>query len=230
MSAVLALFSALGVSLLPPLPAQGLARDTRAGVQLQTMAARTIVTIPGLDIASDKATSHGLIMRDRRGRLFLLDREARRVRRVYERPALLPACRVTDVRGYAQLLVCRRTIKIVGNDGRLRTVARAPTRYPAGHWERAMFAPRGDAFLAQWIAECEVPVAYLVSRGKLRKYGDESVALGWLSSGVALIHFPNGPCGEGASHPRGIYAVPSAGKPRLILRTPRFASYAMWGG
>jgi hypothetical protein len=28
----------------------------------------------------------------------------------------------------------------------------------------------------------------------------------------------------------GVYAVPLGGTPRLILQTPRFAQYAMWGG
>ena len=61
-------------------------------------------------------------------------------------------------------------------------------------------------------------------------YGSpESVALGWLPSGEALIHYPSGPCG-GSQVGRGIYAVPQKGSPRLIRRTPRFAQYLMWGG
>ena len=91
-----------------------------------------------------------------------------------------------------------------------------------------MSSPSGDAILAQWSAECEVPVAYLVANGKLRKYGDETVALGWLPSGHAVVHFrPLGCVGSGRS---GIYAMPRSGKPRLMLRTARFAQYAMWGG
>jgi hypothetical protein len=90
-------------------------------------------------------------------------------------------------------------------------------------------SPSGDAVLAQWSAECEVPVAYLIAVGRMRAYAPDSVALGWLPNGEAVIHFPNGPCG-GSTHVRGIYAVPRAGPPRLLLRTARFASYAMWGG
>jgi hypothetical protein len=223
------LAAALATAPLPPLPLRGLARETQPGVELQTMRGHPLATLRGLDLASDKVTSQGLIMRDRRGRLFVLDPEARRVRGVSERAAIAAGCRLTDARRHVQLLVCGRTIKTLANDGRVRVAARAPVRSPAGHWERAMFAPRGDVFLAQWIAECEVPVAYLVSPGKLRRYDGESVALGWLSQGVAVIHFPNGPCG-GSSRPRGIYAVPRSGKPRLILRTPRLAQYLMWGG
>ncbi len=97
-----------------------------------------------------------------------------------------------------------------------------------GHWVWAVSSPTGHGILAQWSAECEVPVAYLVANGKLRKYGDETVALGWLPSGDALVHFRAGGCG--GSGRAGIYAVPRNGKPRLMLGTPRFAQYAMWGG
>lgn len=61
-------------------------------------------------------------------------------------------------------------------------------------------------------------------------YGRESSALGFLPDGSALIHFPNGPCGGGSIQVRGIYAVPPNAEARLVLRTPRFAQYGMWGG
>ena len=93
-----------------------------------------------------------------------------------------------------------------------------------------MFAPHGNAFLAQWIAECEVPVAYLVVNANLQAFGRESVALGWLPTGEAVIHFPNGPCAGNSRFERGIYGAVSTTKMRLILRTPRFAQYLMWGG
>ena len=202
----------LAAALLPPLPARGLALETEAGVQLQTMAGRPLVTLPGLDLATDQAAAHTLVLRDRRGRLFAL-----RGRRL-ERRTLQRGCRTTDV----GIVVCTHTIRDGGH-----IVARAPGGI--GHWVWAERSPQGDAVLAQWSAECEVPVAYRVAHGNLRAYALESVALGWLPNGDALIHFPNGPCG-GSIHVRGIYAIPRAGKPRLILRTRRFAQYAMWGG
>jgi hypothetical protein len=228
MTGVLALLSAVVVSaVLPPLPARGLALETKAGVQLETMSGKLLATLPGLDLAPDEATAHGLVMRDRRGRLFTLDRAARRVRRVYERPARFRGCRLTDARAGFQLYVCGRTIKSVAGNASYDVLLRRPGRI--GHWVWAEFAPRGHGILAQWSAECEVPVAYLIVEGKLHPYGEESVALGWLPSGEAVIHFPNGPCG-GSVHMRGIYAVPRTGMTRLILRTPRFAQYSMWGG
>jgi hypothetical protein len=95
-------------------------------------------------------------------------------------------------------------------------VTGAPSK--VGHWVWAERSPTGDAILAQWSAECEIPVAYLIVRGKRRSYGDETVALGWLPSGEAVVHFR--PVGCTTSKRSGIYAVPRAGRPRLLLRTP----------
>ncbi len=231
-AAALAAPPALDPAHLPKLPGRGLARETIAGVELQTLAGRPLGSLAGLDLAQDKTVSHGLVLRSGR-RLLTLDLEERRVRRFYETPSSVPTCRLTDARIHRELFVCGAAVRTVtygppGSKPALRVVARAPGK--VGHWVWAEFAPRGGGFLAQWSAECEVPVAYLVSDGKLRSYGQESAALGWLPGGEALIHFPNGPC-AGASKPvRGIYAVPRTGKPRLVLRTARFAQYAMWGG
>ena len=216
---IFAVFSAaLSLAALPPLPDQGLALETNPGVQLQTLTGRPLVAIRGLDLAVDKKIGRALIMRDRHGRIFTLDPAARRVRRTHEYPAPMSGCRRAD----ALLYVCRHTI-VRG----ARVIARKPRGI--GHWVWAELAPKGNAVLAQWSAECEVPVAYLVVDGKLHAYGRESVALGWLPSGAALIHFPSGPCGD-SSGPRGVYAVARTGKRRLLFRTRRFAQYAMWGG
>jgi hypothetical protein len=73
-----------------------------------------------------------------------------------------------------------------------------------------------------------MPVAYRIEHGELRSYGDETVALGWLPNGDAVVHFRNVGCaGAGRA---GIFAVARGGRPRLLLRTRRFASYGMWGG
>jgi len=211
MNAVLGLV--LAALALAPLPARGFALETKTGVELQTFSGRPITTLGGLDLAPDEAVAHKLVLRDRRGRLFVLDRKGVRP------TAARRACRTTDVR----LVVCAQTIRSGG-----RIVAKAPRGI--GHWVWAERSPSGDAILAQWSAECEVPIAYRIRKGVLTAYGSpESVALGWLPSGEALIHYPSGPCG-GSQVGRGIYAVPQKGSPRLIRRTPRFAQYLMWGG
>ena len=98
-----------------------------------------------------------------------------------------------------------------------------------GQTFRAEWAPGGRAFFAQWLAECEVPVAYLVAGNEMRPYGGRtirdapsSVALGWMPDGTAVVHFPNGACG-GTFRIPGIYGVPRSGPPRLLLRTPAVA-------
>jgi hypothetical protein len=224
---------------LPRLPPRGLALDTPAGVQLETMRGRPLGLLRGLRVAPDKAVSHRLVMRTRRGLLFTLDLYERRVRRFFEGPPLVPGCRLTDARIHRELLVCGQTVRIAlygppGSRPKLRVVARAPGK--VGHWVWAAFAPQGNGLFAQWSAECEVPVAFLVVGGTMRPYGGrtmsdapESMALGWLSNGSAVVHFPKGACGGTFQRP-GIYSVPRAGRPSLLFGTPRFAFYGMWGG
>ena len=110
-------------------------------------------------------------------------------------------------------------------DGRT-LIPRAP--HGVGHWVWKERSPTGGAVLAQWYGECEIPVAYLIVNGRRHAIADETVALGWLPSGEALVHFR--PVGCSGSGRNGIHAVPLRGKPRLVLRTPRFAQYLMWGG
>jgi hypothetical protein len=84
-----------------------------------------------------------------------------------------------------------------------------------GHWAWAALSPDGSTLLAQWSAECEVPIAFFVPAegGQPRVVSDEedwatspaSVALGWTPNGRAIVLFPEeSPCG-------------SAGKPGLYL-------------
>jgi hypothetical protein len=214
--AVLAAAAALGG--LPQLPERGLALETKAGVQLQSLGGRAVVTLPGLDLAPDWKTARVVTMRDRAGNIYVLDPARRGLRNVGKRHSR-PACRRTDV----GLAVCKRTIKSGS-----RIVARAPKGI--GHWVWAERQPKGDTILAQWSAECESPVAYLVTNGKLHAFGGESVALGWLRTGEAVVQFPNGPCAGGWSAAPGIYAAQTTSKLRSLVRTKRFAQYLMWGG
>src|SRR4051794_25022050 len=211
--------AAIALGGLPQLPERGLALETKAGVQLQTLGRRPLATLPGLDLASDRKIGGDLVLRDRGGHLFRLDARARRLRRFYEYPQHPPGCRGTGV----SLTVCARTIDAGGH-----VLARAPRGSPSGYWEWAERAPDGKALLAQWVGECEVPVAYIVAAGKLRAVGRVSVALGWLARPVALVHIVEGDCG--LPRATGIYAVPRRGSPRLVLRAKRLARYAMWGG
>jgi hypothetical protein len=211
MTAALAVISA--ALALGPMPERGFVLETKAGVQLQSLGGRPLGVLPGMNLAIDQAVAHKAVVRDRRGRLFTFGRRGLRA------TSFRRGCRTTDV----QLTVCRRTIR--GANG---VLTGAPGKI--GHWVWAARSPSGKAILAQWSAECEIPVAYILMNGELKAFGRESVALGWLATGEAVVYFPNGPCAGDSQPVRGIYSAQTPSKIQLMLRTKRFAQYLMWGG
>jgi hypothetical protein len=101
-----------------------------------------------------------------------------------------------------------------------------------GHWDWAALSPDGTTLLAQWSAECEVPVAFFIpaSGGEPRVVSGEkdwalspnSIALGWTTDGRAIVLFPDSaPCGS-ARDP-GLYLVSSDGTHTRIRGVDRFA-------
>lgn len=94
----------------------------------------------------------------------------------------------------------------------------------AGHWAWAALSPDRTTILAQWSAECEVPIAFFVDLGvgvPAPVTGEEdwasspqSVALGWTTDGRAIVFLPKGPpCGSGAGKPGlYLYSAPGAGE------------------
>jgi hypothetical protein len=126
---------------------------------------------------------------------------------------------------------------IVASGGTARAVPLAPpgptpTASDAGktgHWAWAALSPDRTTILAQWSAECEVPLAFLVDAtgGNPRPVtgeddwanSPESVALGWTTDGRAIAFLPHGPaCGSGAPKP-GIYLYSEPGSGELLIRT-----------
>jgi len=91
-----------------------------------------------------------------------------------------------------------------------------------GHWRDAWLSPDGRTLLAQWSAECEVPIAFFVDARTRRmrvvtgekKWSNapESIALGWASDGRARVRFPKGVCGRGASEPGDYLIDPETGR------------------
>nr|MDQ3823714.1 hypothetical protein [Actinomycetota bacterium] len=90
-----------------------------------------------------------------------------------------------------------------------------------GHWAGAWLSPDGRTLLAQWSAECEIPIAFFVDveRGSMRPVtgeqrwtnAPESVALGWAPDGRARVRFPKGACGRSSDRP-GVYLIhPASG-------------------
>jgi hypothetical protein len=88
-----------------------------------------------------------------------------------------------------------------------------------GHWADAWLSPDGETLLAQWSAECEIPIAFFVdltTRSMRPVTGEkrwtnapESIALGWSGDGRARVRLTKGYCG-GSKHPPGVYLVDPA--------------------
>ncbi len=206
---------------LPKLPERGLARQTNSGVVLETLRGRPLGSLRLLRLANTRAT-HGLLLQHRRGRQLALDPYERRLRQVFERPTRYAGCRVPDATMRQELLVCGRHVDVVfmGPDGKAQRRVLARGRRGGGSWTWAEFGAK--AVLAQWSGECESPTAYLIAGGRVHPYGGsdavESVGLGWLHDGRAVVDFASGVCGAGIPV-AGIYAVPRRGKPELLRRT-----------
>lgn len=99
---------------------------------------------------------------------------------------------------------------------------------PVGHWSRLFVSPDGGTLLAQWIAECEIPIAFFVSvrgGGARAVTGErdwakspETEALGW-RGGRALVRMPER--GETASPKPGVYLIDSKTFRRTLVRPLR---------
>ena len=80
-----------------------------------------------------------------------------------------------------------------------------------GRWHGAELSTDGRTLLAQWTAECEIPVAFFVPVDTRRPRpvaptGFETVAVGWNEDARAGVFFSGGACGAGLDRP-GLYLV-----------------------
>jgi hypothetical protein len=80
-----------------------------------------------------------------------------------------------------------------------------------GRWHSATLSPDGETLLAQWTAECEIPIAFFVplDTRKPRAVAPtryETVAVGWNDDGRAGVFFNGGACGADHARP-GLYLV-----------------------
>jgi hypothetical protein len=124
-------------------------------------------------------------------------------------------CYHSDVRGAASI---RRAIEYRTGETWRRLPVALPMQRPGqpvvGHWRWAAESPDGGTLLAQWSAECEIPVAFFVpaAGGKPRavardRYGPAtSTALGWTTDGRAIVELPSLGCGGKPRRP-GVYLI-----------------------
>lgn len=89
-----------------------------------------------------------------------------------------------------------------------------------GRWQNAQLSPDGKTLLAQWTAECEIPVAFFVPLATRRprpvapiRY--ETVAVAWNDDGRAGVFFNGGACGAGLERP-GLYLVSLDGEREFV--------------
>jgi hypothetical protein len=135
-------------------------------------------------------------------------------------------CKPAGQLGDETLFVCWRP----GDFGRFLYVAGETERQIAvkppgkvGHWTWAKLSPDGRTILAQWSAECEVPVAYLIPaaggapREAIHAYA--SRALRWSRDGRAVVEVVESACGPTAPKP-GVYLVEPDGGVKGPLEKP----------
>lgn len=91
-----------------------------------------------------------------------------------------------------------------------------------GRWVNAQPSPDDRTLLAQWLAECEIPIAYFVSTDTrtprpVARAGApvETVAVGWNDDGRAGVFFTEGACGAGDAQP-GLYLVSLDGEREFV--------------
>lgn len=137
----------------------------------------------------------------------------------------VPGCDAVHGAGGVRAAVCgsgaRPTeIRLVAADGTSRMLA-GPVA-DVGHWRFALPSPDGKWVLAQWSAECEVPVAYLfeVATRERRPAGTDdssrSVAIAWAPDGRAVVGLGPGPCGGSGDEP-GTYLLDPRSRDRERL-------------
>jgi hypothetical protein len=100
-----------------------------------------------------------------------------------------------------------------------------------GHWAWAAPSADGRWVLADWLAECEVPLGLFVNvadgsvkavtgeKGTAWRGAPESGTLGWATDGSAMVVFGGSTeCGTSAPVRRGVYLVsPDTGSRRLLV-------------
>jgi len=114
------------------------------------------------------------------------------------------------------LMLCRvpsgeeRFVVRLAGGGRRTIEVRRPGKI--GHWSWAVASPDRRTLLAQWSAECEVPVTYFVAAagGRPRELLPDvsSIARGWTTDGRAIAYVRADPaCGSGPQPGAHLVAV-----------------------
>jgi hypothetical protein len=172
--------------------------------------------------------------------------EAPATRQTGTTPANLRDCQTVGRGASGEIVLCQERGPdnhgvFVGDDGVSTRVidveppGPTPTASAAGrvgHWAWAALSPDGSMLLAQWSAECEVPIAFFapVKGGEPQVVSGErdwatsptSIALGWTADGRAIVLFPDAsPCGS--TRESGLYLIGVEGNQTRIRGVDGFA-------
>lgn len=244
----------LGTTFVTGLPATGLAVE-RPGkrVELVGLDGHVHARLTGVQLGY-VAEPGRLILRQGRQQWLFRPSDGRFVRYSPARRRFRVGCRVGSKPRVTTLFLCSpkpefegefplpKTIEIERAGSPRKLLARppfpspAPGMGPVGHWESALLSPDGRTVLAQWSAECEVPIAFLIPAaggaprpvaGTLRKF-PVSIAHGWTPDGLAVVSLPTLACGGDYAGP-GIYLVSTAAKPlRAIVEGRDIRGAQVW--
>jgi hypothetical protein len=128
-------------------------------------------------------------------------------------------------------------VRNAGTTKRIDVRAPGPTPSAAaagrvGHWAWAALSPDGTTFVAQWSAECEVPIGFFVGIGEKPRpvtgeanwaKSPESTVYGWTTDGRAIVRISKSVCGLRGGP--GVYAISPSGRSErlgdLTIRTSR---------
>lgn len=145
-------------------------------------------------------------------------------------------CKFVGQRGPRRYVLCFRPnrgghgtfVERTGSGSRVMPVGRPTTKGDllVGHWEWAALSPDGSTFLAQWSAECEVPITFFAPRdgSPVRSVTGErdwansptSLAYGWTNDARAIVRLPKTTCGYAAKRP-GLYLIARSGERVLVI-------------
>jgi hypothetical protein len=162
------------------------------------------------------------------------------------KPAKLRDCQTVGRDPRGEIVLCQENapdnhgVFLVDDGQSLRLLAAEPPGDTAtasdagrvGHWAWAALSPDGSTLLAQWSAECEVPIAFFIPAGggepRVVTGEDDwatsptSIALGWTTDGRAIVLFPEtSPCGVVGD--AGLYLMGTDGTHTRIRRVDRFS-------
>jgi hypothetical protein len=244
----------LGTTFVTGHPAAGIAVERRGRVELVGLDGDVVARIPGVGLAF-APDRDGVVLSQRGARWLFRPGSGRFVRLPgLHLPRARVGCREASHRGALTLFLCAppsrepgslpsaKTIELRRGTGRRIVLARppfpapSPDTGPIGHWESARVSPDGRTVLAQWSAECEVPIAFIlpVAGGALRPVAGtlhdpvDSIALGWSPEGSAVVSLPSLGCGGGYDGP-GVYLVSTAAKPlRAIVKGRDIRGAQLW--